>query len=55
MHCLVVDITGFNIMTPISAAVHTVTNVPQPLKVLAMAKSAAADSSATSAHSKKKN
>jgi hypothetical protein len=55
LHSLLVDITGFNIMTPISAAVHTVTNVPRPLKVSAMAKTAAADSSSTSANSKKKN
>lgn len=53
LHVLVAELTGFNLMTPIASAVHTVTNVPQPMSLAAARKVTPAGSAVPSAISKK--
>ena len=54
VHVLVAELTGINLMTPITNAVHTVTNVPQPMSLAAARKVSAAGSNSASAISKKR-
>jgi hypothetical protein len=53
VHSLIAEVTGWNILSPIVTAVHTILNVPQPMTLAAARKVAPAES--TSANSKKRN